>query len=174
MRAFTFLIASCAVVFGAISYPVDVQNDRFSFILGEEELRGRQWPREDGQALVNPEPGLVVMQEVYAADPEYDPATHKLDAGSYDDDPENESTTFSREAVPLTQEELDAIAAAIARAQKWETAQQAVADLRQWATDAENTTVNILNANSVLQDVNDRFGILCSNLADVIEAANPE
>ena len=56
------------------------------------------------------------------------------------------------------------------RAQKGDNVSQAVTTLRQWATDAQTTTVTSGNAVATLQTVVDRLGIFFDRFVDLIES----
>lgn len=62
-----------------ITYPVDVANTRWAvWEISTSTIlrRRRRWPRQDGQALVNANPDLVMLLEVQTTPPVVDPNTH--------------------------------------------------------------------------------------------------
>jgi hypothetical protein len=122
----------------------------------------------------NPAKWLQVVRE---AQPAFNPEVQKL-VGVVT--PSESTLTISWDAVNLTQEELDARAADAAvnaaaavkeadRIAKRTQLANAIATLRQWKVDADNTTVTAGNAVATLQVIVDQFGTLCDNLADLLE-----
>lgn len=152
-----------------INYPVDVARDSFTFIIGEEIHRNKEWPRLDGMPLEEADPNMVVLQQFYDEDPNYDPETEKLDEGHWDDDPAREMTIFSRKATQLTENELAINAEKKDRVNKRVALKNAIPVLRGWADDAEGTTVTSGNAVNVLQTVVNRLGKFFDNFADMLE-----
>jgi hypothetical protein len=152
-----------------ITYPVDVQNDRFTFVKDGITYRHKVWPRADGQQLQNAEAGLVIMHEVNAPLPPFNPATERLDEGVFVDDPANQVTTFTRGVVALTQAELDAIAENTDRDAKRVLVAQAIPTLRQWSIDAAGTTATSGNAVAVLNTILQRLSVFFNRFADLLE-----
>lgn len=152
-----------------ISYPVDVANDRFTFKLGELTKRSVRWPREDGQALTGAATNLVVLRELRAAEPSYDPATERLGPAIWVDDEQAGTATLTRSVIALTPEEIAARAEAADREAKRQQLANAIATLRSWADDAENVTVTSGNAVATLQVTVGRLGIFFDRFADMLE-----
>lgn len=73
----------------------------------------------------------------------------------------------------LTQDEKDGVADAIAneeRQVKATAVDNAVATLRQWAVDADGTTVTNGNNTTVTQQMVDRLGVFFDRFADLVES----
>ena len=97
----------------SISYPVDVENTRWSaWRISTAEIikHGKPWPRHDGGEIVDLDPDIVPLLEVREAQPAYDPAVERLTPSAPVVDVGNNTHTHGWTIVPLTQEELDEIA----------------------------------------------------------------
>jgi hypothetical protein len=151
-----------------ITYPVNA-NSRFTFKLAGQTTRGVPWPRADGQALRDPAPGLVILEESVAELPSYNPATQKLDAGQWVDNETNQTAIFTRSTVTLSQAELDALAAREALNAKRTLIKNAIPTLRNWSNQAGGITVTTGNAVTVLQGVIDNLETFYSRFADLLE-----
>lgn len=94
-----------------ITYPIDMSDAtiRFTFRQALVTERNKRWVVSDGGPIPNPPADLVIMQEFRTQDT-INPDTQKLDDGAWIDDEVNQTTTFHKSAIPLTQAELDAIA----------------------------------------------------------------
>ena len=152
-----------------ITYPVDVENARFTVIYSGETRRRQRWSRGDGQVLTNIQPGFVILEESVAAVPAYDPLTEKLSPGAWVDDEPNESAVFTVSVVALDAGELAAVADEQDRAGKRVNVANAVSTLRDWATQAAGVTVTSGNAVATLQTMVDRMGTFFDRFADLIE-----
>ncbi len=78
-----------------------------------------------------------------------------------------------QEQRPATPDEIvtvDDFDAGVVLDQKAANVSQAVTALRQWATDAQGTTVTSGNAVATLQTVVDRLGVFFDRFADLIES----
>lgn len=153
-----------------ITYPVDVQADRFTFKLGGETVRGKVWPRADGGELVNANTNLVILKESVAPLPTpIDEATEKYSAGAWVDDEQAQTAVFTRTIIPKTQEEQDAYTELQDRAAKRVQLANAIATLRNWSDQAGAVTVTTGNAVNVLQQVVDNLSIFYDRFADLLE-----
>lgn len=152
----------------ALTYPVDV-DARFTFKLGELTKRGARWPRADGQALTGAATNLVILREVRAAEPVFDPATERLGPGVWVDDEAAGTATWTRPVLALTSEEIAARAEAADREAKRQELANAIATLRSWSDQAESTTVTSGNAVQTLQVTVNRLGIFFDRFADMLE-----
>ena len=75
----------------------------------ETDVVNIKWPREDGMPLEGKPDTVVLLQRVKAVET-YDPLTHRLGAVTGPVvDLVAETSTYTRPAIPITQEELDAI-----------------------------------------------------------------
>jgi hypothetical protein len=93
----------------AITYPVDVANTRWSVYrvsTGEIVKHNTRWPRADGGAIVGQDPDLVPLREVEAAQPAYNPATHKLERAEAVTDVAANTHTHGWNVVALSAAEL--------------------------------------------------------------------
>lgn len=174
MRYLLIFILFATACFGQIVYPVDPATDRFTVLVdGEVHKRGQIWPKADGSEITDLAANVTILQEVVEPAPvsgvDYDPATHRVGQGAWTDDIPNETATFSRPIVALTQAELDAIAVDEDRQTKAVNLNTAIATLRQWSDDAEGTTVTSGNAVNVLQTVVTRLGVFFDRFADLLE-----
>lgn len=87
------------------------------------------------------------------------------DAGTY----ELEVDGGVVESRPLTADELAAVLAPVQYAEREVNLDQAIDVLRQWAADAEATTVTSGNAVATLNVVVDRLGVFFARFADLLE-----
>jgi len=152
-----------------ITYPVNTATDRFTFNLGATTRRNQLWPRADGQAIANADPGLIVLQESIAALPVFNPATQRLDSGTWIDTPANQTAVFTFTAIALTAEELAVNADNADRAAKRLLVKNAIPTLRQWAIDARAVTVTSGNAVATLQTIVNRLATFFDRFADLLE-----
>ncbi len=84
-----------------------------------------------------------------------------------------DSTLTIVETRPATPDEIEAVDDQIDeedREQKGTNVSQAVATLRQWASDAAGTNVNNGNNRAVTQQLVDRVGIFFERFADLVES----
>lgn len=107
--------------------------------------------------------------------PSYDPATQHPPVLQKTLSADKSTLTYSWSApVALTQVEIDARNAAISdiadRDGKRVNVKNAVATLRQWASDAQGVTVTTANNTAVTQQLVDRMAIFFDRFADLIEA----
>lgn len=151
-----------------ITYPVDVENDRFTFKLGPLVLRGQRWPREDGAALADADPALVVLEEQPQQDATLG-ADEKLGPVVWVDDEGNQTATPTRAAVAMTAEEIAAATDNTEREAKRVTAANAVTWLRDKSAEAGAVNVTSGNAVNVLQGVVDNLELFYSRFADFLE-----
>ena len=90
-----------------INYPVSADS-RWSAVSGGAIIRSNfKWPRGDGGEIVGLDPAITLLLHVQAADPAFDPATHRLVQGAGVFDEAANTLTFTRTAVAIPQEELD-------------------------------------------------------------------
>lgn len=95
----------------SITYPVDVENTRWSVVrisTNEIERHNKPWPRADGEEIVNLDADLVPLLEVQEARPVFDPEVERLERTTGVIDIPNNTHTHGWQIVPLNQEELDA------------------------------------------------------------------
>lgn len=96
-----------------ITYPVDVENTRWSVVrisTNEIERHNKPWPRADGEAIVGLDTDLAPLLEVQEAQPVFAPDIERLARTVPVIDIPNNTHTHGWEIVPLTQDELDAAA----------------------------------------------------------------
>ena len=117
--------------------------------------------------LSHKNPPLKWVPVVIAADPAFDPATEKLQRAA--DVITLTELTESREIVAKTAEEQAAYVDNQDRNAKRSAVGGSVATLRQWALDAQGTTVTSGNAVATLQQTVDRLGVFFDRFADLIE-----
>lgn len=94
----------------SISYPVDVQNTRWSIVrISTQEIikTNQKWPRADGSEIVGLSADIVPLLIVNEAQPVYDPDTHKLERAAGVIDIPNNTHTFGWNVVALSQGELN-------------------------------------------------------------------
>lgn len=106
------------------------------------------------------------------APPAFNPATQKLEKVTTVA-PDKSSVTITWNIVALTQAEIDANTATAAdnadRDTKMANVVNAIATLRQWATDSQSTVVTNGNNNAVTQTMVDRLGTFFDRFADLLE-----
>ena len=105
----------------AISYPVDVQNTRWSAYevsSGTITKHNREWPRADGSELEGDDGTIIPLLEVNEDPPVYDADTHKAEEYVPVVDINANTHTHGWDIVPLSQVELDAKAQSILDAQE--------------------------------------------------------
>jgi hypothetical protein len=93
----------------AITYPVDVENTKWSLykISTAEVVSGRhKWCNQDGVEPVGLDPDFTYLLEVNEAKPTYDSATHKIEKTTTIDVPNN-TITQSWDVKALKQTEID-------------------------------------------------------------------
>lgn len=162
MKSFFLLMLFACAAAAQITYPVNVETNRFTFKLGTNVTRNVKWPRHDGGQLQSAATNLVILVERVAATAAFNPATHKLDAGTWIDDAPNQTATFTRLVVPLTQGELD-------ENTRMTNLRASIATLRTWANDARNTTVTSGNHIATTQTIVNRLGTFFDRFADLLE-----
>ena len=75
----------------------------------ESDVVNIKWPRADGMELEGKPDNIVMLERVTAPDPAYDPAIEKLSGLAHAGvDVADETSTYARTVVTLTQAELDA------------------------------------------------------------------
>jgi hypothetical protein len=96
----------------SINYPVDPDSRWAAYRVSTDEIirHKKPWPRADGAEIVGLDPDIVPLLEVREAQPAFDPAVERLVAAAPVVDVPNNTHTHGWTIVPLTQEELDAIA----------------------------------------------------------------
>jgi hypothetical protein len=151
-----------------ITYPVDVAKDRFTFKLGETVKRRQVWPRDDGRQIANADPSLVILQEVLDT-PSFDSATHKLDNWRWVDDPDEQTATYTADAVELSQAELDERADNARRAAFQSTLAAGITTMREWADQMDTVTVTTGNAVATVQALVDKLPTFFRGFADLLE-----
>ena len=152
-----------------ITYPVDVQNSRFTFISGGVPVRGKIWPAADGMQIPDLDPSVSVLEEFRTPDPAFDPATQKLDDGAWVDDIPNQTATFSRSVVSLSQAELDAVAAAADRDSKKQTLAGVISTYELWESQLQGYTVTTGNSLATLQNLIDHQRQMYRDFAYLLE-----
>ena len=162
------ILLSVLTVWGQITYPVGT-NDLFTFKLGTNVVRRKAWPRADLMQLTGAPTNLVILKEVNAPAPSFDPATQRLDPAIWVDNTNAQTATLTNPVVSLSQVELDAIALAQTRFTQRTNLANAITILRSWADQAQTTTVTSGNAVTTLQTVVNRLGVFFDNFADLLE-----
>lgn len=153
-----------------ITYPVNIETDRFTFKLSGDVRRTQRWPRADGQRIANAAPGLIILQESRAAVPSFNPLTQKLSEGAWVDDEPNQTAIWTRTVLALSSEELATVADSADREAKRTLVANAIPTLRQWAIDARAVTVTSGNAVQTLQVVVTRLATFFDRFADLLQA----
>lgn len=96
-----------------ITYPVDVENTRWAAVrISDNSIlkRNQKWPRRDGGEIVGLDPDIAPLLEVEGAQPNYDPATQRMQrTAPVIDIPANTITT-GWEVVAIPQDEQDSAA----------------------------------------------------------------
>jgi hypothetical protein len=134
----------------SISYPVDVENTRWAtwrISTAEIEKHNKPWPRHDGGEIVNLSPDIVPLLEVREDQPVYDPAIERVERADPVIDIPNNTHTHGWTVIPLTQEELDAIAQA--------------------EQDAADAAAELEQAKAMYQDLQDGVGTQLQRLVRV-------
>lgn len=92
-----------------ISYPVskDKRFDVYDKTFGGFRKKNIPWLRADGMQLKNLPLNIVWLERIHTHDP-FDSATEKLGQPAPSIDLANETVTYHRPAIALTQEEIDA------------------------------------------------------------------
>lgn len=172
MKKVIFLFAALLTLVSGlaqITYPVNVDTTFFTFKLGTNVVRNMRWPRADGMALSGTNVDLVILSQVLAATPSYTNTSHKLDAGSWIDNTNTQTATFTNALVVLSAGESNIIGIALTRINQKNSLSNSLSTLRSWATQAAGTTVTSNNAVAVLQTITTRLGTFFDNFADFLE-----
>lgn len=79
----------------------------------ESEVINIKWPRADGMELDGAPSNIVMLERITAPDPAYDPAIEKLSGLAHSGvDIADETSTYAKTVIALTQAELDSRAEA--------------------------------------------------------------
>lgn len=97
----------------SINYPVDPDSRWAAYRVSTDEIirHNKPWPRHDGAEIVNLDPDIVPLLEVYPDAPVFDPAIERIELAAPVVDVPNNTHTHGWTVIPLTQQELDDLAA---------------------------------------------------------------
>ena len=96
----------------SITYPVDPDSRWATWRISTAEIvkHNKPWPRADGMPVEDQSPDIIPLLEVREDQPAYDPLTHRLEQATPIVDLDENTHTHGWNIVPLSQEDLDAIA----------------------------------------------------------------
>lgn len=156
------LLLALASAQAQITYPVST-NDFFSFRIGTNEwVRNQRWKRSDGMPLTGTNAALVIRREIQGAIPNYTNTSHKLAPGTWAEDTNAQTATFTYSLAVLSAGESNQIVKTL-------NLSNSIVTLRLWSTQAAGTTVTTNNHVTVLQTMVTRMGIFFDRFADLLE-----